>query len=140
MPRGCTCMSQKPGIRNLPRPSTTCAPCGTVGFLPTAVIRLPVTTTVMSGCGAEPVPSIRVTLRMASTGDCARGNSWAPTSTAIKRRTHDLWNFICHLVDVNVKGAGGPHLKIFDLQCDDRCVDRRLKIEDEVISPNRLPV
>ena len=45
------CMSQRPGIRNLPAPSTTRAPAGTLlpPVRPTAAMRSPWITTVMFG-------------------------------------------------------------------------------------------
>src|SRR5262245_8049750 len=61
-------MSHRPGMRYLPLPFTTRAPSGTPTSpdLPTAVIRSPVTTTVMSGRAGAPVASMTVTPVMAS--------------------------------------------------------------------------
>ena len=45
-----TCMSQRPGMRNLPRPSMFLAPLGTAALAagPTYEMRLPLMTTVLS--------------------------------------------------------------------------------------------
>ena len=65
-----TCMSQRPGMRNLPDASTVVADWGTVveDDLPSCAILRPATTTVMSGCGAEPVASMTVTWVKATDG------------------------------------------------------------------------
>ena len=61
------CMSQRPGMRNLPFPSTTRAPFGI--FVPpdspTAAMRSPSITTVMFGLAGPPVVSMTVTFVMA---------------------------------------------------------------------------
>src|SRR5262252_2278396 len=77
-----TCMSHRPGMRYFPLPSTTRAPSGTLTSpdLPTAVIRSPVTTTVMSGRAGAPVESMTVTPVMAS--DFAGASSPRPGSEA----------------------------------------------------------
>src|SRR3954469_9396667 len=53
-------MSQSPGIRNLPRPSTTCAPFGG-GVLSTAVMRSPSITTLTSAIATPFSVSMTVT-------------------------------------------------------------------------------
>src|SRR5690349_20812362 len=52
----------------LPWPSITCAPAGTCAFAPTATMRPRCITTVLPVCGRAPVPSITVTLVIATTG------------------------------------------------------------------------
>src|SRR5205807_3544832 len=61
----CTCMSHKPGIRNLLRPSTIFVLGGkeTLAVLPTYVIRSPLIITIMPGWTGEPVASMTLTLR-----------------------------------------------------------------------------
>src|SRR6185436_2883258 len=63
----CVCMSTRPGIRNLPRPSTRRASAGTrtAAAGPTAVMRSPSTTTVAPRSGGAPVPEISVTSTIA---------------------------------------------------------------------------
>src|SRR6185437_1669983 len=60
-------MSHKPGIRNLPLPSITCAFFGIATFpvCAIAVIRSPVMITVILGSAGAPVASITVTSDMA---------------------------------------------------------------------------
>src|SRR5579863_6257307 len=53
----CMCMSQSPGIRNLPRASMICAPGGTLIFFPMARMRPPETTTETSLSGLAEVKS-----------------------------------------------------------------------------------
>src|SRR6516165_1858157 len=76
-------MSHRPGMRYLPLPSTTRAPPGTptTSDLPTAVIRSPVTTTVISGRAGVPVASMTVTPVMASELAGASA-AWAGSATA----------------------------------------------------------
>ena len=86
-----TCMSQSPGIRNLPEPSITRARRGslTAPDLPSEVILSPEMTTVMSDCGGRPVASITVTRVKTSEGrGCSRG-CWAsdlPGASRTSRR------------------------------------------------------
>ena len=58
------CMSQRPGMRNFPVPSTTRAPPGTAKppVAPTAAMRSPWITTVMFGFAGPPVVSMTVML------------------------------------------------------------------------------
>src|ERR1700722_10404527 len=67
----CTCMSHRPGIRNFPAPSTTCAPSGIFTWRagPTCAMRSPSTTTFMSGSAWPFTTSITVTCAMTK-GDC----------------------------------------------------------------------
>src|SRR5438309_99403 len=53
----CTCMSQRPGIRNLPPASATCAPCGTAirPVLPSSLMRPFLITTVIPGSAGAAV-------------------------------------------------------------------------------------
>src|ERR1700722_16065022 len=66
-----TCMSHRPGIRNFPAPSTTCAPGGIFTWLPgpTFAMRSPSTTTFMSGSAWPFTTSITVTCAMTK-ADC----------------------------------------------------------------------
>ncbi len=75
-------MSQSPGIKNLPVPSTTRAPSGTLNFveLSIAVMRPPEITTVISGLGGAPVASMIVTWTKARGRDGATGFVCAMTS------------------------------------------------------------
>src|SRR3990172_6032402 len=68
----CTCMSHRPGIKNIPLASTICAPKGGLACptLPTAVMRLPVITTVMSEFAGAPVISMTVTCVSTSARVC----------------------------------------------------------------------
>ena len=61
------CMSQRPGMRNFPFPSTARAPFGifVLPDSPTAAMRSPSMTTVMFGFVGPPVVSMTVTLVMA---------------------------------------------------------------------------
>ncbi len=72
-----TCISHKPGIRYLPRPSTIIAPVGIRSrpLRPIAAIRSPSTMTVTTR-GRAPVPSMRVTFVTAIAVD------WAATTVA----------------------------------------------------------
>src|SRR6516164_2499659 len=81
-------MSHNPGMRYFPLPSTTRAPSGTLTSpdLPTAVIRSPVTTTVMSGRAGAPVASMTVTPVMAS--DFAGGSAARPGRRRSGKRSH----------------------------------------------------
>ncbi|MGH9888952.1 MAG: hypothetical protein ACREBE_25690 [bacterium] len=63
----------KPGVANLPVPSTTREPAGTATEArgPTAVMRLPRTMIVASESAAPPLPSISVAPTMATTVSAA---------------------------------------------------------------------
>src|SRR5579859_1231364 len=78
-PVRCKCMSLKPGIRNLPRPSITFAPRGTPTEVeaPSAMIFPLSSKTVSSGAAAAPVMSITVTCAIATTELC--GSLHAPS-------------------------------------------------------------
>src|SRR4029077_5374464 len=83
-------MSHRPGMRYFPLPSTTRAPSGTRTSpdLPTAVIRSPVTTTVMSGRAGAPVASMTVTPVMASDfagASSARAGSAPARATTVRQ-------------------------------------------------------
>src|SRR5580658_1843139 len=75
--KACTCMSQRPGIRNFPRPSTMCEPAGALTEVdgPITAIRSCSITTVILGCAALPVASITVTRWMTSESAHAIGHS-----------------------------------------------------------------
>src|SRR5688572_28402711 len=85
----CPCISARPGIRYLPRPSTRVAPSGTgVDFAgPTAVMRSPVTTTVWPGSWASFVMGTTVTFSNATVrGACAPAPSEASETMAATER------------------------------------------------------
>src|SRR5438445_2017796 len=84
-------MSHKPGIRYLPLPSMTRAPRGTA-VMPAgemAAICAPSMTTVISGFGAAPVPSMTVTLR--TTSDERLAVEHADATASVKRKKEKLF-------------------------------------------------
>src|SRR5687767_12140032 len=72
----------KPGVTNLPAPSMTCAPGGTVtdDRGPTALMRRPETTMVPSRRGGPPLPSMMTAPTMAT----AAGGAWPATPISAK--------------------------------------------------------
>src|SRR5438034_440762 len=67
----CACMSQRSGIRNLPRPSTTRAPVGGAPFCATLLIVWPLIVTVLFDTIRPFTTSTTLTPVIASDGVCA---------------------------------------------------------------------